>query len=103
MEKSTGPYRRGARIASALCLLALAACAHNYPQTTLQPRGDFARLVDHLFRTTVWWAIVVFILVEGALLLALFKFRGRPDDPEPNQVHGNTAVEVVWTIIPAFI
>ena len=103
MEKSPGSLRRLARMAPALCLLLLAACAHNYPQTTLQPRGDFARLVDSLFRTTVWWALVVFVLVEGVLLVAIFKFRGRPDDPEPKQVHGNTALEVVWTIIPAFI
>ena len=103
MEPKTGHLRRLASHASALCLLLLAACASNYPQTTLQPRGDFARLVDSLFRTTVWWAVVVFVLVEGALLIAIFKFRGRPDDPEPKQVHGNTVLEVVWTIIPAFI
>lgn len=103
MEMSTGSFRRLARLAPALCLLLLAGCAQNYPQTTLAPRGDFARLVDGLFRTTVWWAIVVFVLVEGALLLAIFKFRGRPDDPEPKQVHGNTVLEVVWTIVPAFI
>jgi cytochrome c oxidase subunit 2 len=103
METRTGHFRRLARFGPALGLLLLAACAHNYPQTTLQPRGDFARLVDSLFRTTVWWAIVVFVLVEGALLIAIFKFRGRPDDPEPKQVHGNTVLEVVWTIVPAFI
>ena len=105
METRTGPFRRLAGFAAALCplVLVLAGCAHNYPQTTLQPRGDFARLVDSLFRTTFWWALVVFVLVEGALLLAIFKFRGRPDDPEPTQVHGNTVLEVVWTIIPAFI
>jgi cytochrome c oxidase subunit II len=102
METRTGHFRRLAGLAPALCLL-LAACAHSYPQTTLQPRGDFARLVDSLFRTTFWWALVVFVLVEGALLIAIFKFRGRPDDPEPKQVHGNTVLEVVWTIIPAFI
>jgi cytochrome c oxidase subunit 2 len=91
------------RHAAALCLLLLLGCAENYPQTTLNPRGDFARLVDHLFRTTVWWAVIVFLLVEAALLLTVFKFRGRPDDPEPRQVHGNTLLEVVWTLIPAFI
>ncbi len=104
METSPGPSRRLLRIAPALCLLLLiAGCAENYPQTTLLPRGDFGRMVDSLFRTTVFWAAIVFVLVEGALLFAIFKFRGRPDDPEPRQVHGHTGLEVVWTIIPAFI
>jgi cytochrome c oxidase subunit 2 len=103
METSYGRLRRLARLAPAVGLLLLLGCAENYPQTTLNPRGDFARMVDHLFRTTVWWATVVFVLVEGALVIAIFKFRGRPDDPEPRQVHGNTAVEIVWTIIPSLI
>jgi cytochrome c oxidase subunit 2 len=103
METSFGKPRRWARIAPAACLLLLLGCARNYPQTTLDPRGDFAHLVDHLFRTTVWWAAVVFVLVEGALVLAIVKFRGRPDDPEPRQTHGNTTLEIVWTIIPSLI
>jgi cytochrome c oxidase subunit 2 len=43
------------------------------------------------------------VLVEGALLYAIFRFRGRPDDPEPRQVHGNTTIEIIWTVIPALI
>jgi cytochrome c oxidase subunit 2 len=103
METSSGSLRRLVRYAPAVCLLLLLGCAENYPQTTLEPRGDFARLVDDLFTTTVWWALLVFVLVEGVLLIAIFKFRGRPDDPEPRQTHGSTALEVAWTIVPAFI
>ncbi|HXE57346.1 MAG TPA: cytochrome c oxidase subunit II [Gemmatimonadales bacterium] len=83
--------------------LALAGCAENYPQTTLLPRGDFARLLHDVFQTTVWWALVVFVLVEGLLLFAIFRYRGRPGDAEPEQTHGNTTLEIVWTAIPAFI
>jgi cytochrome c oxidase subunit 2 len=86
-----------------LAALALAGCAENYPQTTLLARGDFARLVNSVFFTTVGWATLVFILVEGALLLAIVRFRAKPGAPEPKQTHGNTAVEVVWTMIPAVI
>src|SRR4029453_3875796 len=74
-----------------------------YPQSTLHPRGDFALMVDKLFRTTLFWATIVFVLTEGALLFVIFKFRGKPDDPEPKQVHGNTMVEVIWTAIPALV
>jgi len=102
MEKRSGRPGRLARALPAVALFLLG-CAENYPQTTLDPRGDFARLVDQLFSTTLIWAVVVFVLVEGALLVAIWKFRGRPDDPAPKQVHGNTTLEIVWTAIPAFI
>jgi cytochrome c oxidase subunit 2 len=86
-----------------LVALVLTGCAENYPQTTLLPRGDFARLADHLFRTTVFWATIVFVLVEGALVFAMWRFRARPGAGAPAQTHGNTTLEIVWTIIPAFI
>ena len=104
------PFRTTAwhssRLAIALCLLALvlAGCSpEHYPQTTLLPRGDFARIADDLLDTTVKWAVLVFVLVEGALVYAIFRFRGKPGDPEPHQTHGNTTVEIIWTVIPALI
>ncbi|HKV75983.1 MAG TPA: cytochrome c oxidase subunit II [Gemmatimonadales bacterium] len=86
-----------------LSLLVLAGCAKDYPQTTLAPKGDFAHIVDGVFWTTFKWAIAVFILVQGALVYAIIRFRARPGAPEPEQHHGNTALEIVWTIIPAAI
>jgi cytochrome c oxidase subunit 2 len=94
------------RLVTALCLLALmlVGCSpEHYPQTTLLPRGDFARIADDLLDTTVKWALLVFILVEGVLVYAIFRFRGKPGDPEPHQTHGNTVVEIIWTVIPALI
>jgi cytochrome c oxidase subunit II len=102
---STAPWR-SPRMATALCLvlLVLVGCSpEHYPQTTLLPRGDFARIADHLLDTTVKWALLVFVLVEGVLIYAIFRFRGKPDDPEPHQTHGNTTVEIIWTVIPALI
>jgi cytochrome c oxidase subunit 2 len=82
----------------------LAACnPADFPQSALLPRGDFAAMLDDLFMTTVWWALLVFVLVETALIYAIVKFRGKPDDAEPSQVHGNTLLEIVWTAIPALI
>src|SRR6185295_16324730 len=28
---------------------------------------------------------------------------GKPNDPEPHQIHGNTTIEIIWTVIPALI
>ena len=84
-------------------VLVLAGCSEHFPQTTLAPRGEAARISDDVFMTTVKWAAIVFVLIEGALLFTIIKFRGRPEDPEPAQIHGNTLLEVVWTAIPAVV
>jgi cytochrome c oxidase subunit II len=105
MHPGTSAGRRVGRLVPLLvvALLATTACAGDYPQSALHPRGDFAQLTDQLFMTTVKWAALVFVLVEGALLYSMFRFRAKPGDVEPEQIHGNTTVEIIWTVIPALI
>jgi len=106
MHLRTATARPAAGLASVLCLFALAlggCSAEQFPQTALHPLSDFARIGDDVQDITFFWALGVFILVEGALVYAIFRFRGKPGDPEPAQVHGNTAIEIVWTLIPALI
>ena len=98
--------RRLTRVALVLPLLALLASAcspDHYPQTALRPLSDFAKIGDDIQTTTFYWALGVFVLVEGALVYAIFRFRGKPGDAEPRQVHGNTTIEIIWTVIPALI
>jgi len=105
MHPRTTAARRRAG-APFLCALAvaLAGCSpERYPQTALLPLSDFARIGDHVQDQTFYWALGVFVLVEGALLYSIFRFRGRPEDPEPSQIHGNTTIEIIWTLIPALI
>ena len=106
MHARTAAARRLTGLVPFLFLLALvvAGCSpERYPQTALLPLSDFARIGDTVQDHTFYWAVGVFILVEGALLYAIFRFRGRPEDPEPPQIHGNTTIEIVWTLIPALI
>jgi cytochrome c oxidase subunit II len=95
--------RRFARVIPLLVLLAVACSPEHYPQTALRPLSDFAKIGDDIQTKTFYWALGVFVLVEGALLYAIFRYRGKPGDAEPRQVHGNTTVEIVWTVIPALI
>jgi cytochrome c oxidase subunit 2 len=88
---------------SASLFVFLAACAQNAPQDTLKPKGPVARQIDHLINPVFIVAGVVFVLVEGLVLVAIFKFRAKPDSPEPEQIHGNTRLEVGWTLAPALI
>src|SRR6476661_8236699 len=99
MPLAARAVRRLSRLAPILVLLLVlvaTACSRGLPQTTLAPKGDLARIEDDIFFTTVKWATLVFVLVEGALIYAIFRFRGKPGDPEPAQIHGNTVVEIAW-------
>src|SRR6476619_5513769 len=95
--------RRVAFVLPLLVLVASACSPDHYPQTALRPISDFGKIGDDIQTTTFKWALAVFMLVEGALVYAIFRFRGKPDDPEPRQVHGNTVIEIIWTVIPALI
>ncbi|HKW39728.1 MAG TPA: cytochrome c oxidase subunit II [Gemmatimonadales bacterium] len=83
--------------------LLLVGCAGPFPQSTLQPRSDFARATDVLFTEILWWAAVVFVLVELVLVVTLVRFRHREGRPAPTPTHGHTIMEIAWTLAPAVI
>lgn len=88
----------------AVASLLLAGCGMTEAaQTTFVPQGSGADLIYQLFKPVFWLAVAVFIIVEGALIWTIFRFRRRPDDGIPLQIHGNTPIEIAWTIIPAII
>jgi len=100
------PGARNAGVAALTVALAvlLAACGQDkYPDTIFHHRTDFNRDVDYLFKILIYAGTAVFIFVEGILVLTLIRFRRRPNQPEPKHVHGNTALEITWTVIPLLI
>jgi cytochrome c oxidase subunit 2 len=85
-------------------LLLMSACAPNATQDTLQPKGPYARELKSLFVPVFWVAVGVFIIVEGAIVWISIRFRHRKGrDRMPAQIHGNTRLEIGWTIAPALI
>ncbi len=95
--------RRSRFPALAVAAVLLSACIENSPLDSLDPQGPFAQTIDDLFWVTFWIATGIFVLVQGGILLAVFLFREKPDSKEPRQIHGNTRLEVAWTVIPALI
>lgn len=87
----------------ALTALALGACGGPFPQSALDPASDFAWKLQHLFEGIFLWAVVVFVLVEGALIVAILRFRERPGGPAPKATHGNIVLEIAWTLAPAIV
>lgn len=61
-------------------------------------------VIDRLFRFMMGIAVVVFLIVEGALIYAVLRFRQKPgDERDAAPIHGNNTLEIVWTLIPAVI
>ena len=83
--------------------LGLAACGGEYPNSTFNPNSEYNAAIVSLWDKLLFWGTLVFIGVEAALVYTIFKFRRRPDGGVPKQVHGNTALEITWTAIPAVI
>jgi cytochrome c oxidase subunit II len=62
----------------------------------------------HRIHFVYWFATVisigVFSVVASVLVYSVWKFRARPDDDSDGPpVHGHTALEIVWTAIPALL
>ena len=92
-------------IAAALLLIALTllvGCESSDPQNTLAPKGDVGQDIKDLFVPIAWIAIVIFVLVFGAIIYMVIRFR-RKDGPLPKQTHGNTRLEIAWTIAPTLL
>ncbi len=82
--------------------LLLAACSGE--QSMLDPAGPFAAAPDNLFMLTFWIAVVVCVLVQGLIIFTAVKYRAKGgDESVPVQTHGNTKLEIFWTVVPALI
>ena len=73
-------------------------------QNTFAAEGDVARKQRDLL---IFWvlgpAAIIFVLVQGVLIYAVIRFRRRKGQGLPEQVHGNTRLEIAWTIAPAIL
>ena len=81
----------------------LIACYPGNPQSTFDATGPVARSQLTLFWVIFWAAAFVFVVVEGILVYAAFKYRRKPGDGDPHQTHGNTKLEIGWTILPSIV
>jgi cytochrome c oxidase subunit 2 len=61
-----------------------------------------ANQISSLYKIILYVAAVVFVIVEGALGYSMFKFRARKKAVAA-QIHGNTRLEIGWTVAAALI
>ena len=94
------------RLALLLLVFALTSCAKDAPQDFLEPEGAYAKKIDTLQKPVFIIAVFVALFVFGLVAFAMWKFRERPGDDHdelPHQLHGNTKLEIGWTILPALV
>ncbi len=69
-----------------------------------EPVTETGREVFNLYIIVLVLAGLVFVGVEGFIIYAIVRYRRQPgDETLPEQHHGNTVVEIIWTIIPTVI
>jgi cytochrome c oxidase subunit 2 len=92
-------------LAIAAMTLVLAGCGSgNKPQDTFDTAGPVAQKQADLFWLVFWGATAVFVVVEGGIVLIAIRYRHRKGkDRLPAQIHGNTRLEIGWTIAPALV
>lgn len=74
------------------------------PPSPLDPASAASAAIANLHNSVLIIAVVIFMVVEGLLLFSAWRFRRKPKDAgEPAQVHGNTRLEIAWTVAPALI
>jgi cytochrome c oxidase subunit 2 len=61
--------------------------------------------VKTLYTVLLIATVPIFVLVETVVLFSVWKFRMRPGEENKDgpPIHGNTRLEVVWTILPAIL
>lgn len=104
-------------------LLLLAGCASEHPLDSFTAdAGPSSERITNLFFPILIVAIIVLVLVEGSIIYMIRRFRAKKrmatsssdpydpdnpmeltDEPLPVQTHGNTRLEIAWTIIPTLI
>jgi cytochrome c oxidase subunit II len=94
------------RRAAAFLLAALGLCfaAPVAAATLFEPHSPRIEYWNNLFMQIFWVSVFVAVLVFAVLLYAIIRFRHRKGGPvEGPHIHGNTKLEVAWTIAPAAV
>ena len=82
----------------------LGSCSNENGQNSLSPKGPAAQTINNLFIPVLIVAILIGIAIIAATFYVALRFRhreGRLDNPK--QIHGNSMLEIGWTIVPALI
>src|SRR3954454_1362536 len=61
--------------------------------------------IDTFYDVLIIASVPMFVLVTAVVLYCVYRFRMRPGEEQMDgpPIHGNTRLEVIWTVIPAIL
>src|SRR5919199_1286180 len=61
--------------------------------------------IDTFYDVLIIASVPMFVLVTSVVLYCVYRFRMRPGEENMDgpPIHGNTRLEIVWTVIPAIL
>ncbi len=64
-----------------------------------------AHNTDRLYHVLVIASVPIFVLVVSVILFSVWQFRVKPGEElkDGPPIHGNTRLEVIWTVVPAIL
>src|SRR3954470_7049127 len=64
-----------------------------------------AKKIDTFYDVLIIASVPMFVLVTSVVLYCVYRFRMRPGEENMDgpPIHGNTRLEIVWTVIPAIL
>jgi cytochrome c oxidase subunit II len=88
-------------VIACLVLLPLALIVPWFPAEASRQAGNIHTLYDVLLIAS----IPIFVLVMTVILYSVWRFHMRPGEEQKDgpPIHGNTRLEVVWTVMPALL
>jgi cytochrome c oxidase subunit 2 len=82
-------------------MILLAGCSGDPTLSVLDPKGSAAKIQLNLIYWSLGLMTVVFVIVITIFVYVLVRYRKRKgQDRMPEQVHGSTKLEIIWTVIP---
>jgi cytochrome c oxidase subunit 2 len=81
----------------------LSACGEEYLQSTIDPVTDYGEVTHSLYVQVFWWTMIILAVVWALMAYILVRFREKPGQEKPKQIHGHMGLEIAWTIAPAII
>ena len=86
-----------------LLAVGLSACNSFTPNTIFGAHSEFGHSVDILTRRLLYLGVARLHSRRALLVFILVKFRDKDGNREAKQIHGNTTLEIGWTLVPAVI